>query len=175
VRSIAPEDAEELVRFHARLSQHAVTLRYFYPHRVLSAVEVNHLTQVDRRDRVALIAESAGELIAVGRFDRLSDPTQAEVAFVVADAFQHHGIATMLLDRLAGLARRAGITHFIAEVMAENKAMLSVFHAAGFVTESTCELGIIELKMAIALPADTSSNGQRGTRQSTRVPPPSTA
>ena len=57
-----------------------------------------------------------GELIAVGRYDRLDDPTQAEVAFVVVDAFQHHGIATMLLHRLAARARKAGIRCLIAEV-----------------------------------------------------------
>jgi GNAT superfamily N-acetyltransferase len=175
VRSIAPEDAEALVRFHAHLSRHAVTLRYFYPHLELSADEVSHLTQVDGRDRVALIVESAGEIIAVGRYDRLKDPTKAEVAFIVADAFQHRGIATLLLERLAELARPAGVTHFVAEVMAENQTMLSVFHGAGFATESTCELGVIELTMAIARPTVTLSGAQSGTCQSTRVPPPSTA
>jgi RimJ/RimL family protein N-acetyltransferase len=90
-----------------------------------------------------------GELIAVGRYDRLDDPTQAEVAFVVADVFQHHGIATMLLHRLAARARKAGIRCLIAEVLVENKATLSVFHATGYPTESTVECGTVELKMAI--------------------------
>jgi RimJ/RimL family protein N-acetyltransferase len=107
------------------------------------------LTEVDGRDRAALVVARDGELIAVGRYDRLDDPTQAEVAFVVADAFQHHGIATMLLHRLAARARKAGIRCLIAEVLVENKAMLAVFHATGYPTESTVECGTVELKMAI--------------------------
>jgi hypothetical protein len=55
---------------------------------------------VDGVDRVALVVEVNGELIAVGRYERLSDQTQAEVAFVVADAYQHHHSATELLHAL---------------------------------------------------------------------------
>jgi RimJ/RimL family protein N-acetyltransferase len=153
VRPITPSDADALVRFHGRLSHRAITLRYFYPHFKLGVDEVVHLTEVDGRDRVALVVERAGELIAIGRYDRLNAPDLAEVAFVVSDEFQHHGIATMLLQRLAALARRVGITHFVAEVMGENIGMLAVFHAAGFPTESKIECGTVELTMSI-VPAD---------------------
>jgi RimJ/RimL family protein N-acetyltransferase len=150
IRPIRPQDADALMRFHERLSLKSVTSRYFYPHLELGAGEVAHLTEVDGRDRAALVVERDGELIAIGRYDRLVDPTQAEVAFVVADALQHHGLATMLLHCLAALARNAGIDCLLAEVLAENKAMLSVFRAAGYPTESTIECGTVELKMAIS-------------------------
>jgi RimJ/RimL family protein N-acetyltransferase len=149
VRPILPSDADALVRFHRQLSPRAITLRYFYPHLELGVDEVAHLTEVDGRDRVALVVERAGELIAIGRYDRLNTPDLAEVAFVVSDEFQHHGIATMVLQRLAARARTVGITHLIAEVMGENKAMLAVFHNAGFPTESRIECGTVELKMSI--------------------------
>jgi RimJ/RimL family protein N-acetyltransferase len=173
IRSITPRDAEALVRFHERLSYKSVWMRYFYPHLELEAPEVAHLTDVDGRDRVALVVECDGELIAVGRYDRLNDPRQAEVAFVVADAYQQHGIATVLLDRLAARARKAGITCLIAEVLAENNAMLSVFHAAGYPTESTFEGGTVELKMTLVPVDDMRGKRYPGTRQTTRVPPPS--
>jgi GNAT superfamily N-acetyltransferase len=150
VRSVTPGDADALIRFHGRLSRQTITSRYFYPHLALQADEVAHLTEVDGRDRVALVVEKAGELIAVGRYDRLVDRTQAEVAFVVADEFQHHGLATMLLHCLAERARRAGIDCLMAEVLVENAAMLSVFHATGYPTESTVECGTVELKMTIS-------------------------
>jgi RimJ/RimL family protein N-acetyltransferase len=175
VRTIRADDADALVRFHHRLSDTSIRQRYFYPHKDLRAEEVAHLTQVDSIDRVALVAECGGELIAVGRYDRLNDQTQAEVAFVVADAFQHHGLATVLLHRLADAAKSAGVTHLIAEVMAENKAMLSVFHAAGFPIESKCEWGTIELRMAITPSTEAPLTAQTGTTQSTLVPPPSVA
>jgi GNAT superfamily N-acetyltransferase len=150
LRTIAPTDAEALVTFHAGLSDRSKFLRYFYPHVSLSAGEVVHLTQVDGRERVALVVEHDGALIAVGRYEQLGDPTQAEVAFVVSDAFQHHGIASLLLQRLAGRARAAGVTHFTAEVLAENRMMLRVFHDSGFEVESDSEWGTIQVRMAIA-------------------------
>ncbi len=150
IRPIAPGDAAALVRFHEHLSPASVTLRYFYPHLELTAAEVAHFTEVDGRDRAALVVERGGELIAVGRYDRLNDPTQAEVAFVVADAFHHQGIATMLLRRLATVAREAGISCLVAEVLVGNKSMLSVFQAAGYPIASTMACGTVELKMSIA-------------------------
>ena len=138
------------MRFHGRLSAETVRLRYFYPHRDLSTSEVAHFTEVDGRSRVALVVECEGELIAVGRYDRLDDRCEAEVAFVVADVYQQHGLATMLLRLLANEARSVGITRFVAEVLAENSAMLSVFHDAGFPIESKTEWGTVELTITIA-------------------------
>jgi GNAT superfamily N-acetyltransferase len=150
IRPMASGDAAALVRFHQHLSPASVRLRYFYPHLELGAAEVAHLTEVDGRDRVALVVERSGEIVAVGRYDRLDDPTQAEIAFVVADAFQHHGLATMLLHRLAARAKKAGICYLVAEVLVENTPMLSVFHATGYPTKSTISCGTVEIKMAIA-------------------------
>jgi RimJ/RimL family protein N-acetyltransferase len=149
VRPICAADARALVRFHGHLSEKSVRLRYFSPHEELSASEVAHLTQVDGEDRVAFVVERAGELIAVGRYDRLTDQKMAEVAFVVADSYQHQGLATMLLRRLANAARPVGITRFVAEVLAENRAMLSVLHDAGFPIESEIEWGTVTLFMFI--------------------------
>ena len=101
MRPISSADAGALVRFHGHLSARSIRMRYFSPHKELSPSEVAHFTQVDGEARVAFVVERAGELIAVGRYDRLDDQRVAEVAFVVADAYQHHGLATMLLHRLA--------------------------------------------------------------------------
>jgi RimJ/RimL family protein N-acetyltransferase len=149
VRPISSADAGSLLRFHAGLFARSVELRYFYPQKDLNANEVAYFTQVDGEARVALVVERASDLIAVGRYDRLEDHRVAEVAFVVADAYQCHGLATMLLHRLATAARSVGITRFTAEVLAENRPMLSVFHNAGFSIESKAEWGTVELTMTI--------------------------
>ncbi len=154
IRPISPDDGPALEAFHEGLSERTVFLRFFQPHRHLHRSEVDRFTHVDYRERLALVAEHDGHLVAVGRYDRESGTVAAEVAFVVADEFQHHGIATTLLALLADEARRCGIEVFTAEVLAENTAMLRVFHAAGFTTESHISYGTVELTMAIgALPA----------------------
>ena len=149
VRPIAPGDGAALLRFHAHLSRRSVQMRYFYPHLQLGTDEVDHLTQVDGTNRVAFVVERDGDLIAVARYDRLGDPTTAEVAFVVADGWQHHGIASYLLQRLASCAKEVGIAAFTAEVLAENAPMLAVFHQAGFPVKTRCEQGTVSVSMAI--------------------------
>ena len=149
VRPIAPSDADALVRFHEQLSDQTIRLRYFNLHRNLAPDEVAHLTRVDGFNRVAYVVEHEGEIVGVGRYDRCDKPCRAEVAFVVADEFQHHGLGPMLLGRLVETARLASIGEFCASVLAENATMLAVFHCAGFPFAEERFGDVVELTMEI--------------------------
>lgn len=149
LRSIASTDAAALVRFHAQLSPRSVDLRSFFPHCELQPAEVTRLTCVDGINRVAYVVEYDGEIVAVGRYERLGDHTSAEVAFVVADEFQDRGLGTMLLEQLAEVARWVGIGEFEASVLAENSTMLAVFHGAGFPMTQTRTNDVVELTVEI--------------------------
>jgi GNAT superfamily N-acetyltransferase len=149
VRPIRPDDNERLVTFHAGLSPSTVYLRFFSYHRELSDGEVRRFTQVDYEVRLALVVENDRVLVAVGRYDRLPGTTDAEVAFVVADSFQHHGIGTLLLEELAGAAWDRGITHFAAEVLASNAAMLRVFFDSHYEVEWDDRDGTVQLRFPI--------------------------
>jgi GNAT superfamily N-acetyltransferase len=150
VRAIRPDDAGRLVDFHRRLSAHSVYLRFFTFHPTLSAAEVARFTTVDYVDRLALVAAEGDRLIAVGRFDRVPGTTEAEVAFIVADEFQHHGIGALLLDELVNAARDRGIETLTAQTLAENRAMLDVFRHAGFPVTSSIEFGTVNVHFPIA-------------------------
>ena len=102
-------------------------------------------------DRLALVVETEVGLIAVGRFDRYAGTPEAEVAFVVADDYQHHGIGSLLLDELARAARSRGIRTFLAETLCENKAMLDVFHHSGFDVSTKIEYGTVWLRFGIEM------------------------
>ena len=149
VRPIRPDDAPRLVAFHHHLLPRSVFLRFFSFHPELSPKEVEHFTCVDYVNRLALVAESEDRLIAVGRYDSAPGDTEAEVAFVVSDEFQHHGIGALLLDELARAARVRGITSFRAETLCENRAMLDVFHHSGFPVTSSVEYGTVTLRFPI--------------------------
>ena len=149
LRPIEADDAERLVEFHSHLSPRSCYLRFFTFHPTLSPKEVEHFTCVDYIDRLALIAEVDGTLIAVARFDRHEGTTEAEVAFVVADDYQGHGIASLLLDELVLAARERGITTFLAETLSENHAMLHVFLHAGFEVQTDTECGTVYLRFDI--------------------------
>jgi GNAT superfamily N-acetyltransferase len=116
----------------------------------LSDDEVARFTTVDYEDRLALAALDGDRLIGVGRFDRGTGEAEAEVAFVVADDYQHHGIGTLLFDELARAARQRGIESFRADTLAENHSMLDVFHHSGFPVTSKVEYGTVKLRSPVA-------------------------
>ena len=150
LRPIHPGDASALVEFHARLSSDAVYRRYFSFHPELSETEVTWLTTVDYVERLALVVEIGDDLVAVGRYDRLPGTETAEVAFLVADDFQHRGLGMLLLQNLATAARGQGITTFVAETQASNRDMMGVFEGSGFDVTSSLDAEIISVKFRIA-------------------------
>ncbi|HLX88059.1 MAG TPA: GNAT family N-acetyltransferase, partial [Acidimicrobiales bacterium] len=148
VRPIRRSDAEALAAFHAGLSRETVYKRFFGFHPELTPAEVAHFTEVDYVDRFALVALLQGELVGVARYD-LWSPHNAEVAFVVADAQQGRGIASLLLEHLAAAARQQGIHSFQADVLHGNREMLGVFRDAGFEESLSLKHGIIRVEFSI--------------------------
>ncbi|MBM2822137.1 MAG: hypothetical protein HW413_883 [Thermoleophilia bacterium] len=148
------EDKDELLEFFGALSQRSLYLRFHgFPR--LGPELVEQLIDPNWHDRGALLGtflENGTErVVAVANYERLRDPTIAEAAFAVADAYQRRGIGTRLVEQLAELAGRQGIERIVAEVLADNRNMLGVFGAIGF--ELTRELagGEIEITFPIAL------------------------
>ena len=158
VRPITPDDADGLRLFHSRQSAESIYLRFFAPLRELSPRDVHRFTHVDHHDRVALVATLDGEIIGVGRYDRI-DPTSAEVAFNISDHFQGKGIGSVMLEHLAAIARELGITRFTAEVLPQNRKMIDVFKEAGFEVSHHFEDGVIEVSFNI-LPTERSKEVQ---------------
>jgi GNAT superfamily N-acetyltransferase len=149
MRPIIADDSLKLSDFHGLLSPTSVYRRYFYLHPELSPKEIVHLTEVDYVARLAMVVEHDGQLVAVGRYDRYPGTSEAEVAFVVADDYQHLGLGTLLLEHLARAARRTGISVFEASVLVENRGMLDVFRNSGYPLVTTSATGIVSARMSI--------------------------
>jgi RimJ/RimL family protein N-acetyltransferase len=157
VRAIRPDDAASLKAFHLLLSNETIRNRYFSAHRELTDAEAQRLTALPVGDEAAFVATEGDGIVAVGRFIRLGGTDAAEVAFVVADRWQHHGIGTELLWLLARRGWSDGIRRFIADTLVDNHAMLAVFmHTPAAVTvESTSRDGsVIHLVMRVSEPSD---------------------
>jgi GNAT superfamily N-acetyltransferase len=168
VRAIRPDDAPRLAAFHLGLTPRSVYRRFFSIHPRLSETELERFTCVDYVDRLALIAEIGDRLVAVARYDRLPGTSDAEVAFVVADDLQHHGISTLLFELLAEAARGSGITAFVASTLAENREMLGIFTGSGFDVSTRLDCGVVEVRFLI----DPDSRGDGHTpRRATAVSP----
>ena len=119
--------------------------------RRLTDRELNRLTHLDQRDRVALVAVRPGadeggrpreDVLGVARYDKVS-PTEAEVAFNIADAMQGKGLGSVLLEHVAAAARERGVRRFTADVLPQNSSMLAVFRDAGYAVSQHLDDGVV--------------------------------
>ncbi|APE35936.1 GNAT family N-acetyltransferase [Nocardia mangyaensis] len=151
VRPIVPADATALATFHAGLSDRTRYLRYFGPYPQISPKDMYRTTHVDYRDRVGLVAVLGTAIIGVARYELLArpGPRAAEVAFVVADEHQGRGLGSVLLEHLAGAAAENEVAAFVAEVLAENEAMITVFRDAGYQLQRSRDGAEVHLEFAI--------------------------
>ncbi|WP_216695094.1 bifunctional acetate--CoA ligase family protein/GNAT family N-acetyltransferase [Dietzia psychralcaliphila] len=149
IRPVLPNDSDKITRFHSSLSERTRYLRYFGSHDVLSAKELQRMTNVDYRDRMAFVAELGAEIIGMAIYERLPDSTFAEVAFTISDQHQGRGLGSIFLEHLAGSAAECGIDHFEAEVLSENRSMIQVFRRAGYEISRSFDGSTLHLEFAI--------------------------
>ncbi|HEV7930756.1 MAG TPA: GNAT family N-acetyltransferase [Actinomadura sp.] len=156
LRPIRPDDAGLLRDFYARLSPESIYYRFFSPRPRLSEREITHFTTLDHHGRVALIATIGESMLAVVRYEKLSDePGVAEVAFLVEDAHQGRGLGSVLLEHIAAAARERGLRRFVAHVLPDNRRMTKIFRDAGYQAVQRLEDGVIRLTLDLE-PTETS-------------------
>jgi RimJ/RimL family protein N-acetyltransferase len=142
IRAIREDDTKALQALHRSLSARTMRLRFFAYIPELSLPQAEYFTHVDHDQREAIVAEAGGEIVAVVRYDRLPNSTQAEVALLVRDDYQRHHLGTLMLDELVVLATSHGITEFVADVLPENNAVLNLLRGVGLVLQVRYEDGI---------------------------------
>jgi acetyl coenzyme A synthetase (ADP forming)-like protein len=143
------EDLTGLLAFFHGLSDESLYKR-FHGHPSVEARMLEPMLEPDWTERGSLIGVKGERVVAAANYVRLRDARSAEVAFAVADELQGRGIATRLLEQLAGTAADVGIEEFLAEVMLGNGAMLRVFADAGFETSRETVLGTAEVRLTLA-------------------------
>jgi GNAT superfamily N-acetyltransferase len=148
LRPIQPGDIEALIAFHAGLSPQTIHRRFFNEHQTLSTREAEHFCVVDYRERFAVVALVGTAIIGVARYER-HDTNMAEVAFVVTDAYQGHGLGPLLLRHLVAAAREVGIDTFDADTLADNGPMLAVVQHSGFPIHTTMSDGVVHVRLSL--------------------------
>ncbi len=162
-------DRDALLAGFERLSPTSRFRRFFTGIPSLLDQMVDRLTNIDQHHHVAVgvfdptrpsdIGRPDGLGVGVGRYivsDR--DRTRAEFAVAVIDEYQGRGIGSSLLQALVLIAAERGIDTFTADVLAENKGMISVLRRFGATrvqlgsdpTELSYELVITDAAAALA-------------------------
>jgi len=154
VRQVQPGDGPALVRAYANLGEQSRYRRFFTVMPELPEATVQAAVQVDHTDHEALVAlpQLSAEIVGECRFVRLADqPDTADLGVTVVDAWQGRGLGSVLLARLSERALEVGIEYFTAEVLAGNRAMLSLPPALGRV-ESESLGPVVTARVEIAEP-----------------------
>jgi GNAT superfamily N-acetyltransferase len=157
IRPIQPGDLDELRVGFEHLS--AVSRFRRFRERVdrLTPRQLAELTNVDHTSHEAMVAFAAatGEGIGIAHYIRApDDPEQAELTCTVADLWQHRGVGTALVERVAGRAQAAGIERFTTLILGGNRpARRLLAHVADEIREHG-EGGTVEI---IARPRHPSS------------------
>ncbi|HEY9803224.1 MAG TPA: bifunctional acetate--CoA ligase family protein/GNAT family N-acetyltransferase [Leptolyngbyaceae cyanobacterium] len=153
IRPIRPEDEPLLVEFHKTLSEESVYFRYFHLIKLSHRITHERLTRIcfiDYDREMALVVESQGEILAVGRLSKLHGTKTAEFAMLVSDRYQCQGLGTQLLERLLQVGRDEQIERITAEILTDNYGMQRVCEKLGFKLERTNEATVMKAEIVIS-------------------------
>jgi GNAT superfamily N-acetyltransferase len=131
IRLLRPDDREELKRGFQKLSDQSRYCRFHMHLNKLSKNQLSYLTEVDNYNHLALGAglldreEDVG--IGIARYVRFREnPSVAEFAVTVIDAYQNRGLGRILLDFLLKAASDNGIEKLVGYVVENNRLMVSM-------------------------------------------------
>lgn len=125
IRPVCAEDETPLRVFLKGLCTEARRLRFFSG--AIDTAKAARWAADSGAGLCGLVAHDEAGMIVGHAVYMVLEPTRAEVAVEVTDHLHGRGLGTILLERLAVIAEQHGITHFVAEVLSENQAMLDVF------------------------------------------------
>ncbi len=156
IRPIRPEDEPQVAKFHERLSQTTVYMRYATAMRLSDRVRHERLSRVcfiDYNREIALVAIETDpalghRIVAIGRLIREHAADEAEFAMTVEDDRQKVGIGSELLRRLVDIARHENIGSVVGYILADNTSMLRVCQRLGFVVMPSSDDKMITVRIA---------------------------
>ncbi len=148
LRPVAESDVNGLTDLYQQGSADSLRLRFFgSPGEHVIDGEVARLVRALADDHDAVVAEESGRIVGVASYERRpAGSSTAEFAVFVHDKYHGRGIGTLLLEHLAAMARRAGVTELAGEVLPTNVDMLKVARDLDEKTSTVFDSGIIDVR-----------------------------
>jgi RimJ/RimL family protein N-acetyltransferase len=135
IRTLRKEDREDMLAAVGRSSGASLQRRFFGIKRGFSDGEIAFFMNIDFEKHVALVAllseNGRPTIIGGGRYVLVTDD-EAELAFLVVDAYQGRGVGRLLMKHLVAIATEKGLRRLTADVLPENAPMLRLFGDFGF-------------------------------------------
>jgi RimJ/RimL family protein N-acetyltransferase len=160
VRPVLPQDEDLTLAFFGSLPAQARYDRFMAPMPNLPPDLIKRFTNIDYASHLALVAEvfTGGRetVVAEARYARGPDSSVAEFAVAVAEDWQGHGLASLLLAKLLCRAGEAGIRRVVGETLATNEKMLHLARKAGFIARPSADvrsLVLLEKSLGATVPS----------------------
>ncbi|MGB0437800.1 MAG: GNAT family N-acetyltransferase [Mycobacterium sp.] len=155
LRPVLPGDIERAANGPVEFSGETL-YRRFQSVRSPSKTLMSYLFEVDYLEHFVFVLTDGpdGPVVADARFVRdEGNPAEAEVAFIVGDAYQGRGIGTFLLGAIAVAAGAEGVQRFTARVLSDNQAMRAILDRFG-ATWQRDDLGVVTTEIDVPQPKD---------------------
>jgi len=152
IRPIRPEDEPAMVHFHETLSERSVYLRYFHLMNLSQRVSHERLTRIcfiDYDREMALVAERQHEILAVGRLTKILGTNDGEVAALVSDKYQGHGLGKELLARLLLVAADEKLSRVKADILPDNRDIMRICEKLGFSLHHSTEDQVVKAEFRL--------------------------
>ena len=132
VRPARMSDAEALQDLLYGLSDESTYRRFMCFKKDHPNEEMQELVNLDYEHSVGFVACAGDDqIVGMARYDVDPKHQLGDIAFVVRDDWQHKGVGSVLMRRMVEIARARGLAGLVADVLVENKAMMSLLQHSG--------------------------------------------
>jgi len=151
IRPIHLDDEEEMVRFHAGISEESIYMRYF------EYLGLDHRTSHERLVRIctntpqsyAIVVEKPATphhpaaILAIGRLTKTSQRQAANFDTLIADKAKNPQIGKILLTRLIKLSRAFGFQTLQGELLVADHDTLNLCRQLDFTVQTLPQDGLV--------------------------------
>jgi acetoin utilization protein AcuB len=155
IRPIRPNDATRLQTSFAQMSPETIYDRFMGYKKALPDQEARNLASLDYNSQMALVATNSKEhgeetIIGVAHYYVLDDdPSCAEFAVVISDAYQRQGLGTHLMLRLMEYAQAHGIRTLLGYARGQNFQLLRFVQRSGLPIERKLKGDLWEIRVQL--------------------------
>jgi acetyltransferase len=153
IRPIRAEDEPLMIKFHERLSDRSVYLRYFQGMALDQRTSHDRLTRIcfiDYDREIALVAERRDphteerRIIALGNLTKMRRGNDGEIAAITSDDCQGRGLGSEMMRRLLRIAWDENLERIIGTTLPENRQMCAMLKRLGFRVSVNLEDNLVE-------------------------------
>ncbi|MEV0622210.1 GNAT family N-acetyltransferase [Nonomuraea sp. NPDC050404] len=147
VRPLTSIYREAVRDLHDRCSPESRRFRYFTSMPALPPRMFDRLC--DRSRGYSLVAGHDGQVVGMANLMFTPDPGIAEMAFLVEDRWQGHGLGTAMARMLVRAARDLGYAEVRATMLADNVRMRRLLISLGATLAYTEDPGVVEARLPV--------------------------